>query len=359
MLGVVGAFITSFLISFLAIPSIIRVADLKLLYDEPGVRKSHHRRIPTLGGLAIFAGFIFSLTFWSNQQQISELQYIISAIIILFFMGMKDDIINLVAYKKLAGQIVAAFILVHWGGIQLQTMYGLFGISDIPNWVSYILSMFTIVVITNSFNLIDGIDCLAGATGLICATTFGYWFYEMESYQFAILSFALSGSLLAFLWYNRTPAKIFMGDTGSLIIGLSCSILAIKLIETVRVLPIDHPHKILSVPVIAISVLILPLFDTLRVFFIRILNGQSPLAADRNHIHHMLVDLGYSHHKASSILGLANIVFIAVFFKFQYLKGEVLLFLLLTSCLLLTSWLAHLRGREKEVKKKNIITLHK
>src|SRR4051812_25017255 len=114
MLLIVSSLLTSFLITFFAIPSIIRIAEIKHLYDEPDERKMHKTSVPTLGGLAIFAGMIFSLTFWSSQKEIVELQYIISAIIILFFIGMKDDLFNLVHYKKLAGQLIAAFILAHW-----------------------------------------------------------------------------------------------------------------------------------------------------------------------------------------------------------------------------------------------------
>ena len=112
MLLSLASFLTSFLIAFMAIPSIIKIAEIKHLFDEPDERKLHVTRVPTLGGLAIFAGMIFSLTFWSSQKEIVELQYIISSIIILFFIGMKDDLFNLVAYKKLLGQLLSAFILV-------------------------------------------------------------------------------------------------------------------------------------------------------------------------------------------------------------------------------------------------------
>lgn len=347
MMTILPALITAFCITFMAIPSIIRVANLKNLYDEPCSRKSHLNRIPTLGGLAIFAGLIFSVTFWSNQSQILELQYILSAIIILFFLGLKDDIVDLVAYKKLIGQFLAAFILVHYADIRLTTFYGLFGIADIPLWASYSLSLFTIIVITNSYNLIDGVNCLAAFIGILSSLCFGTWFLLKGSNQFAILSFALIGSLCAFVYFNRSPARIFMGDTGSLILGLITSILAIKFIETNRFMPRDAEYKVLAVPVVTIAILIIPLFDTFRVFLIRLVEGRSPLSADRNHIHHILLDLGYSHMQTSFILVAVNSAFVFASYYFQGIKGEYMLFGILLSALALSTMANQARRRKK------------
>lgn len=320
------AFITAFGISFLFIPAIVRISNAKHLFDVPDTRKTHKNRIPTLGGVAIFAGLIFSLTFWSNQELIQELQYILAAIMILFFMGIKDDLLTIRASKKLLVQILAALLIVHWTDIRLTTFYGLFGIWDISTTFSYVLSIFTIVSITNAFNLIDGIDGLAASIGIITSSVFGIWFALMGSYQYAILGFAVMGSLLGFLVYNWSPAKIFMGDTGSLIVGFVVGILAIKFIEINRIMDRDALYKILSVPVVTIGILIIPLFDTARVFAIRLFNRKSPFAPDRNHIHHILLDLGYSHSQTTLILSAFNISMIGfIYFGQGKLSGEVLL----------------------------------
>ncbi len=348
MITLFASFFTSMAITMFAIPSIIRVAKIKHLYDEPDARKHHKSAIPTLGGLAIFAGLIFSLTFWSNQSQIVELQYIISAITILFFMGMKDDIIALRAYKKLIGQLIAAVILVHFAGIRINTFYGLFGISDIPIYVSYLLTVFVITGITNSLNLIDGLDGLAGTIGVIASVCFGTWFYFVESYQFAILSYALCGSLIGFLWFNWSPAKIFMGDTGSLILGLILSILAIKFIEMNRVMEREAPYKVLSVPVITMAILIIPLFDTVRVFMIRILEGRSPFKPDRNHIHHILTDLGLNHAQSTLMIASFNISMIGLFWFLKgHISGEVMLLLINIICFLTILQLKTLTKKRK------------
>lgn len=345
-----AALLTSFAITFFAIPSIIKIAEVKHLFDVPDLeRKWHKKSVPTLGGLAIFAGMIFSLTFWSTQQNIVELQYILSGILVLFFIGMKDDLVNLVAHKKLIGQIFAAFIFVHWGGISITSFFGIFGISTLGIVPSYLFSILTIVVITNSVNLIDGIDCLAASVGVIAASTLGTWFYAAEQTQYVILSASLVGSLLAFMFFNRSPARIFMGDTGSLIIGAVLSILAIKFIEMNRVLPLNNEFKIAKIPAVAIGILIIPLFDTLRVFSIRILQGKSPMRPDRNHLHHLLVDLGFSHFKALICLCGFNLLSIAFVFNMQEVRAEITLTILLTTCVAASSFLAYYRNKKKKI----------
>lgn len=343
---VLFAFITSFFVSFIAIPSIIRMAEVKHLFDEPDERKCHVQRTPTLGGLAIFAGLIFSLTFWSDQVAIVELQYIISAVIMLFFMGMKDDIFNLKALTKLVGQLMASFILVHWAGIQITTFYGLFGINDLPMIPAYALSIFSIVVITNAFNLIDGVDGLAASVGIVASSVFGYWFYTAGVFQYAILASCMAGALIGFLIYNKSPAKIFMGDTGSLIVGVILSILAIKFIEMNRILPKGHINKVSAVPVVTLAILVIPLFDTLRVFAIRILQGRSPLSADRNHIHHLLLSLGFNHTQTTLSLVSFNVIAVGFVYYFQFVKGEILLAALLGSCVLASSFVTSLVRRK-------------
>jgi UDP-GlcNAc:undecaprenyl-phosphate GlcNAc-1-phosphate transferase len=335
--------LTSLVIAVVSIPSIIKVADLKNLYDEPCSRKKHNKSVPTLGGIAIFAGAIFSTTFWANQQQIIELQYIIASLIILFFIGIKDDIVNLVAHKKLIGQCIAASVLVFWGDIRLTSLYGIFDIYNIPYAPSCLLSIISIIALTNAFNLIDGIDTLAGSVGVLSALTFGTWFYLSQNYQYAIVSFSLFGALLGFLYFNKTPAKIFMGDTGSLVLGLICSILAIKFIELNRSYYGPKVYSMKSAPTIAISILIIPVFDLCRVFLVRILQGRSPLSPDRNHLHHILIDLNFSHIKATSILISFNIFSVIFAFSLQSFKAELILTANILFAIIFTYYYSHKR----------------
>lgn len=313
MLVLILAFSTAFALAYFAIPSIIHIARTKHLYDEPGERSSHEVKTPSLGGVGIFAGAIFSIVYWTPFNQFGNLQYILCALVIIFLVGAKDDIAPVSPTKKLVAQIMAASILVFKSDIRLQSMYGLLGMSaDLPDWISAMLSIFTILVITNAFNLIDGINGLAGSLGILIATTFGMWFYMAGYLEYATVSIALAGAILAFLKYNFTPAQIFMGDTGSLILGLVCAVLAIQFIDFNYHLAPTLSYRFEAVPAVAIGILIIPLYDTIRVFTTRIARGHSPFQADRRHIHHLLIDYGYSHLGATGILVGFNIAFICL-----------------------------------------------
>ena len=197
------SFLTSFFISFFSLPSIIKIAHLKNLTDDPSSRKNHLTKTPTLGGVAIFASLIFSLSFWVRNSDFFEMKYFISSLIIIFFVGIKDDLYNLVSYKKLLAQLIAAFILVHYGDVRLTSFYRFFGIQDIPVWVSYPFSIFTITVIINAFNLIDGVDCLAAGVASVISLFYGVW-YGMVGYNaLSLMAFVLLGALLGFIYYNR------------------------------------------------------------------------------------------------------------------------------------------------------------
>jgi UDP-GlcNAc:undecaprenyl-phosphate GlcNAc-1-phosphate transferase len=340
-------FLTSLLICFFAIPSIIRIAELKNLMDQPGVRKTHQNMIPTLGGVAIFAGLIFSLSFWVQDSAFGEMKYFIAGLIIIFFMGIKDDLYDLVHYKKMLTQILVALMLVHYGDVRLTSLYRIFGVQDIPLWSSYLITVFTIVVIVNAFNLIDGVDALAGSVASVICLFFGFWFSLVGYQAMSLMAFSLLGALFGFLYYNRTPAKIFMGDTGSLLIGLVISVLTIKFIEFNKVN--GGPYQITAVPVVAIAILIVPLFDLARVFFIRIKNGKSPLSGDRNHLHHRLLDLGFKPMQVSGLLSLITAFYIASAVFFCRLQAELLLLILMSATALLIFWVEAKHKRLKRI----------
>ena len=158
MYDIILSFITAFLLVYLAIPSIINIAKVKHLYDVPDHRKSHDEVVPTLGGVAIFAGVIFSIILWTPFEVFGDLQYILCSFIIIFLIGAKDDILPMSPYRKMMGQIFACFILVFKAQVRLTSLYGIFGVYEMPEIASILLSMFTILVIINAFNLIDGIN---------------------------------------------------------------------------------------------------------------------------------------------------------------------------------------------------------
>ncbi len=353
----------AFLVTFFAIPVIIQVAKEKKLFDEPDERKVHKTVIPTLGGLGIFAGFILATLMGVPASVSNELQYFIAAAVVIFFLGIKDDILILSATKKFIGQLIAAGIIIRFGGIQLNNMHGFLGLQEIPHMASVFLTLFTVIVITNSFNLIDGVDGLAGSLGLLSSLVFGSYFLIVGQLMYAVMAFSLAGSLVGFLIYNYSPAKIFMGDTGSLLIGMLNSIFVIKFISIAA--DTTLPIHVTAAPAIGFAILIVPLFDTLRVFSLRILNRRSPFSADRNHIHHFLLDLGLNHKKIMLVCLGVNIIFIGLAWSLQSLGTTMVIAALASAAVILVGIIYYSRPRTKIIparsgiaKEEDIIKTH-
>ena len=305
------AIMISFFIVLLSTPSFIKVAQLKHLFDDPNEsRKLHTKSIPSMGGVMIFAGTLFSFMICYPTDDIGYVKFLIPSILVMFFIGIKDDIIGTAAVKKLLGHLLVAFIMTLMADIRITSLYGIFEIREIPEWASIALTVFTYVVVINAFNLIDGVDGLAGGVGCIASVSFGIWFLLAGSMVDAIIAFALAGALLGFLRFNFYPANIFMGDSGSLTVGLIVCVLAIQVIEfDFSQVPEEMKH--ISKPIFAMAVLSYPLIDTFRVFTIRIAKGLSPFTADSNHIHHRLLNLGLNHAQTVGIIYVFNVVLIA------------------------------------------------
>lgn len=336
ILQVLFAMATAFFISYISIPSIVRVANSKNLYDEPDLRRIHKQRVPTLGGLAIYAGFVLSITlFLSCHPPI--LQFIVASVTVLFFIGIKDDILIIAPLTKLAGQVIAALIIIIPGNLYFSNLHGFWDIHEIPYIVSIVLTTFVIVVITNGFNLIDGIDGLAASIGMLTAGTYGIWFFLVHEYVYATLAFGLIGSLGGFFIYNvfGKANKIFMGDTGSLIIGFVISVLTIRFVE-MNIYKNQLLH-VGSTPSVAFGILIIPLFDVMRVMFIRFFKRRPIFKADKNHLHHQLLELGFNHIQTTLIILTFNLGFIIFsFYASQYVSIRRLLLLLLIIAMFLS-----------------------
>ena len=324
MFDVLLSIAISFTITFLAIPAIINVAEMKKLFDMPDERKVHHSPITPLGGLGIFAGFVFGCLLTLHFNQYADLQYFMASALVIFFLGLKDDILVISPVKKFIGQVLAAFIIIYYGGIQIRSMHGFLGVYQLPEMFSLLLTYFAVIVVINSFNLIDGVDGLAGSLGLLSTVVFGVYFLYVNMLPYAVIAFSLAGSLLAFLIFNFQPAKIFMGDTGSLLVGTINSILVIKFINVANTGEVSFP--ILSSPAVGFTILMIPLLDTLRVFGIRIFHRRSPFSPDRNHIHHLLLDRGFSHRAITLTLVSINLVMIVLVFLGRSLNCTLLIF---------------------------------
>lgn len=342
------------LIPLITIPSIIHVSNLKHLFDdrEPE-RKSHRKSIPRLGGVAIFCSFtIVSLIFLSYSTELPA-NFLLTSCIILFAVGLKDDLAGVNSITKFGVQFVAAAVVVLLGNVNLTSMYGIFGVYEISYVFGALLSMITIILCINAFNLIDGIDGLAGTIGVVVNATFGILFFYMGQFEIACIAFSMVGAVLGFLTFNYSPARIFMGDTGSFLIGFISIVLAIRYIELNKFDPALLPVPLFySAPAIAVAILIIPIFDTCRVFIIRIIQGKSPFVADRNHIHHRLLKLGLNHMQATMLLMVINFLFVYLALQLR-LQGNVKLILLFMGLGMLFNLIITVLIKQKEAKSIN------
>ncbi len=311
---VTGAFVISFALVVISIPTILRIAKAKKLFDNFNERKIHTGALPPLGGVAIFIGFVLSTIIATDGLSFDSLKYIIAAVTIMFFIGLRDDLMDISARKKLIIQFFAAVILVALGNVRFTNLHGILGIYEINYFTSIIISLFAIVVIINAFNLIDGVDGLASGVAMLASLCFGTWFFLAGNYPLSIMAFAMLGSLSAFFLYNvfGKRNKLFMGDTGSLIIGIVASAMVVKFNE----LNIDKslPYVVNAAPALSFAVIVVPLIDTLRVMTIRIIQKRSPFSADTNHVHHHLIALYKVHLKVTSLIVVANILIIVMAF---------------------------------------------
>lgn len=295
-------------IARISIPPIVRVAKMKKLVAEPNGRTSHNGHIPYLGGIAIFASLAISTSLFISQESSQTFQYIVPAILVVFFIGLKDDIVSIRPLTKLAGQVIASLIIILLADVRVLSFRGLLGITELPEYLSIIFSLLVFIALINAFNLVDGIDGLAAGLGIQISLFFGIWLALLGQNDFAVLAFALAGGLMSFYYYNvfGKKYKLFMGDTGSLLIGLVIAILAIKIVCCEG--SDNEALNFNAIPMVVVAALIIPIVDILRLFVLRIAQGKSPMHADKCHFHHYLLNLGLSHWQASSLIISINIL---------------------------------------------------
>ncbi len=329
IIPIFASFLIGALLVAVSIPIIVRVSKAKNLVDVPNERKVNKTVIPNLGGIALFFGISVSSLLCIYQYDFKDLRYVIFAMIVMFFIGIKDDILDISARKKFMVQFFTSFVLIILGDIRFTNLHGVLGIYEINYFLSIVISSVAIVGIMNAVNLIDGIDGLASILGLLISSFFGAFFLWWDQVPYAVMSFAVAGSLGVFFFFNvfGRNNKIFMGDTGSLILGCLFSIFVIKFNNFA--LNSSEWLKISS-PAISMAVISIPLFDMLRVFALRVLQGKSPFYPDKNHIHHKLLNLGYSHLKSSVILFISNIVLIAIVFACADINNNLQLVMLMS-----------------------------
>ncbi len=339
----------SFTVGYLFMPVVIDIAKKYNFVVSPNKRTSHQGEIPNVGGINIFISFLLPV-FLFTSSLLSDIQFILMGLFIILIVGFVDDLINIRVFWKFFGELLAGFFLIVITDIRLSSLHGFLGIYELPLLWSYILSLFVFVVVVNAMNLIDGIDGLASGLGVLYSLFFGIYFHLTGHNDLALTAFAMVGSLVVFFFYNvfSNRKKIFMGDSGSLLLGYIFNVFIFSFCETNTTQAIPEKYQMIAAPAVAFTVLIIPLFDTLRVMITRVKKGYSPFKADRNHIHHLMLSLGLKHRQVTFILMGISILFIGLAILMRNLPNGVVVATVLTICVLLTKLLWSLVDKKKK-----------
>ncbi|WP_225035054.1 MraY family glycosyltransferase [Winogradskyella sp. SM1960] len=320
VLWLIAALVLAFIIAYRTFPTILYVSNEKHLMDEPDSRSLHANRTPTLGGIGIFLGVIVVMTIVGAFLNTKVLLLVMGGLTVLFFLGLKDDLTVLSPGKKLIGQLFVATLLIVFTDTRIIGFSSILDVYTLPYWVSAAFTLFVYILIINAYNLIDGVDGLAGTIALTVSAIFVYLFVNGQNLSLATIAIALCGSLLAFLRFNFSRSKkIFMGDTGSMIIGFLLAFFTISFINMAQIDETSEYYR--ASPALAFALLFYPFIDTLRIFFIRIvIHKTSPFKADKNHIHHWFIRIGYSHLMTTIIISSFNFIIVCIAFNLVHLN---------------------------------------
>ena len=329
ILHYVAPFGLSMLIVIVLVPVWISICKKWSLFDEPDSRKHHVHLTPSMGGIAIFAGIFISYLSFAVIEDTERIRFLLGGVLILFFTGFFDDLMEVPAKNKLLLQIGSAAV-VFAGGYRIESLGGFLGLYEIPFAAQLPLTLFMIVAFTNAFNFIDGIDGLAASLGLVMLGTSGMLFLDFGRADYAMLCFCVCGALAGFLLFNASPAKIFMGDTGSLVIGFVTAVMAVRMTSLGGPTFAVHPSAILAI-------VFVPLYDISRVLVIRFLNGASPFQPDRNHLHHTILRFGFGHTSATMLIIFMALLVMALQFVLEPYGIIVFGIAALTLCMLLVN----------------------
>jgi len=327
------SFLIAISLSMMLIPLLVRVAPSIGLVDLPGPRKIHASAVPRVGGIAIFLGSIVPLLIWMPKSQLFFA--LLTALLVLFLFGVWDDKSDIDFRFKFVGQITAASILVYWGDASIYH-FPFFQDNEVPQGVTRIITVVLLVGVTNAVNMADGLDGLAGGTSLLAVGCMTVTAYLAQDVGVVVFGLALIGATLGFLRFNTYPARLFLGDSGSQLLGFCSGVICIL---------VTQKSNVALSPMMAVIVLGLPLLDLVTVIAIRLSEGRSPFSADRNHIHHMFLDVGFSHREAVYVVYALQIVLVLAAFMFRYATDELILFIYLAFCTTLLSMIALAKKR--------------
>ncbi len=319
----IGAFLIAFIVSMSTFPAIFNISEAKHLMDEPGERSIHSEKTPTLGGVGIYISLVVVITTIGGVLDTKILLLILGSLTILFFLGLKDDLLILSPKKKILGQFLAAMVLIVFTDTRISGFSGIFGVTILPYWLSVAFTLFVYILVINAYNLIDGVDGLAGSLALLGAGAFTFIAVRISDVTMATVAIALVGALVPFLRLNFSKKrKIFMGDTGSMIVGFLIAFFAVRFIGKTQMS--INTLFFNSAPVMVLAIVFFPLLDTFRIFVIRlVILKKSPFSADKNHLHHRFLELGFTHVQTTAYIVILNLMLIT--FAYSIKSFDILL----------------------------------
>ncbi len=329
-------------------PQLVKIALLKSIVDRPNARRLNRKPVPVLGGAGVFFGILLSVSALSFLTDTAILYIIFAAMSLMLYTGIIDDILNIRSTTKFLLQILAVCILMFLGGYKINDLHGLWGIHELPNYVSYPLTVIACVGIINSINLIDGVDGLSSGFGIFTSTLLGVFFLHSGEPTFTILAFATAGAMIPFFMHNvfGRKYKMFIGDGGTLTLGIIFSVFVLE------ILSLKYEHiNIEGIVSFSLAVFSIPVFDTLRVMTTRIAHKKSPFLPDKTHLHHMFIDMGYSHAMTTVHMLSLNIIIIIIWFITEYytpLSQEVQLYIIVALSVAATTGLYYFTERLKK-----------
>ena len=349
---------TAYITANWMMPQAIRFAHRFQLVDHPDFRKKHLKSTPILGGVSIFISVIFALilsslymySYPSIKLDFKIVFGLCSAVSLMVFFGLKDDILAVSPLEKIFFQVITALFVIVSCEVRIDNFAGLFDVYELPVFMSYVFSVFVFVIVVNAFNLIDGIDGLSASIGLLCTLSFGVFFYLNELVAQSVFMFCYAGALTAFLIYNFKK-QLFLGDNGSMGLGvvIAFGIFSIINISNGANIVQGSGYFFNNASVIVLALISYPLLDMIRVFCVRLMNGKSPFSPDRNHLHHHLLNLKFTHFESTLFVVLYTIVITSIAFALNSynITHHFFIMLLLSSFIYIISWVSN--------KKQNIL----
>ena len=334
-------------------PKVLKIAIMKNLVDNPDARKLQRNPVPVMGGIAVFFGIIIGLCCSQTIFVRSDVFLLISAMLIMLYVGTIDDILNLSPYTRFFIEILIVLWLMYVNEASINSLWGLWGVDALlPSWLAWPLTVFAAVGIINAINLIDGVNGLSSGFCFMASVLFAIIFYKTGNVTMTILAVSAAGAIVPFFLHNvfGNSTRMFIGDGGTLVIGTMMSIFVMEILHSGSMCKPLADSGLGLVPM-TLAIMAIPVFDTLRVMSMRILRGTSPFHPDRTHLHHMFIDLGFSHIGTTvSILSL-NLLIVAAWFVSYKLGASVNVQLYIVVALSLLATFAFYRFAQRQIAK--------